>query len=282
MSDTRNRLTPVSAATRELYLYSGNRCAFQTAVESCNKSLLRDDGTWNCEVAHIQGVKLTAARGDHSLDDEQLRDPQNLLLVCREHHKVIDNKDLEDRYTVAVVKKMKSDHESWYREAMAGLARIVDTTAGLTPRFPVNLRALDGVDDGAFAAESLPEMTAFVSALAKQPIAIRDLIALILIHGDLEPRFGTGLHKGIGASVVHIEGVANIKDYEIERRAKHLEQAGLLATLEDDDLCYFTLTSPLAKDGGWDIFADLKTIAGDDASLIKQAILDLDFTVFDR
>lgn len=281
-SDARVRLNPLPATLRELYLYSSNRCAFQHADEDCHKPLLREDGTWNCEVAHIHGVKPTAARGVHSLTTEQLRAPSNLVLMCREHHKVIDNKALEATYTVAVVEQMKKAHEERLREAMAGLERIVDISAGDTPTYPVNLRAIEGVEDE-LTAESMAEMRAFVDKLAKVPLAIRDLIALILIHGHLDQRFGdSGFRPGVGVSVVHIEATVNVERDEIERRAMHLEQVGLLSFFDDDGVYFFTLTDPIARDVGWDIFADLKAVAGDDAATINRAILDLDFTVLDR
>lgn len=279
---TRPRLPPVSPTTRELYLYSGNRCAFRTQTEDCNKLLLRKDGTWNCQVAHIHGVKEDAARGAHSLDPDELRDPSNLVLMCSEHHLVIDNKELESTYTVSLVQKMKADHEAPYREAMSGLERIVDVSDGISPNYPLNLGKIVGMDDEEVLNGSLADMKSFIDNLKRQPPAIRDLITLVLIHGDLQRRFGNGFREGVGASVPKIEGVASVSVNEVHRRARHLEDAGLLSIVEDEGLCFLALTDPVAQETGWDIFAELKVLTLDAPDLAKRAILDLDFTVFDR
>lgn len=39
---------------------------------------------------------------------------------------------------------------------------------------------------------------------------MRDLIAVILAHGELARRFGNGFREGVGAAVTQIEGVVNL------------------------------------------------------------------------
>lgn len=277
----RNRLTPVSATTRELYLYSGNRCAFT----GCAKPLLKENGSWNCEVAHIYGVKPKSARGNHALSDEQLRETSNLLLLCREHHKDIDNKLLEDTYSVEVVRKMKSDHESRYRGAMAGLERIVDTSAGYAPQYPVDLFAIDGFkgleDDDELIVESLADMRRFIQKLAEQPAGVRDLILLILVHGRQRRGLSASATPPIAVPVTQIEGVAQLDEHEIKRRARHLEDAGLLNIVDDEGFYFFSLTDPIQRNVGWDIFVEIKELAKGNRNIIERAVSELDFTVFE-
>lgn len=275
MGKSRNRLPPTSATTRELYLYSGNQCAFP----GCVSSLLRDDGTWNCNVAHIYGVKPGAARGDHSLSDEDLRAPSNLLLLCLEHHEVIDNEDLEDQYPVDVVERIKAEHEKGFRQAIAGLVRIVDTSGGSRVEYPQNLGALEGFgDDDDEVRQNIDAMKPWIESVAKQPPGIRDLISVILIHGSIKP---SRIRGRVYVKITQVEGVVQIGDREVLRRARHLEDEGLLSIEEDEGIYFFELIDPTSRDIGWDLFAELKLFADGGRSIVRRAIDELDFTVFD-
>jgi hypothetical protein len=63
------------------------------------------------EVAHIVGESSGAARGKSSLSIEERNDPDNLMLLCREHHKIID--DDPGMYTVEVLDEKKREHIEW-------------------------------------------------------------------------------------------------------------------------------------------------------------------------
>ncbi len=275
-AEPRKRLDPLRDTTRELWVYSGNQCAYQ----GCSESLLQGDGHWNCEVAHIYGVKETAARGKHDLTNEDLRASWNLLLLCPNHHRKVDDRSLEEEYPVEFVQKMKADHENRYREAMAGLERIVDTTAGVEPRYPSNLRAIEDFDDD-MLQQSLPDVKRFVDAIAKQPVAFRDLIALILVHGAQRSELSSKHRPPIAVPAKEIAGKTSQSETEIADKARHLERAGLLDIFDDEDIWFFSLTDPVEREIGWDIFVDLQTLAKGDRRIIERAIIDLDFTVFE-
>lgn len=268
----RQRLAPTPTTTRELYLYSGNQCAFP----GCTNSLLGDDGTLNCNIAHIHGVKLSAARGDHDLSDEKLRHVSNLLLLCLKHHKTIDKKELEDRFTVEVVQKMKEDHEKRYKEAIAGLVRIVDTSEGSAVRYPTNLKAVYESDVNTETEQNIKTMKPWIDAISKQPLGLRDLIVLILAHGEAENR-----SSPVRVKVTQIEGVVQIDQREISNRAKHLEHEGLLSIEEEEGIYFFELVDPTSGEIGWDLFSELHGLAAGELKVIRRAIDDLDFTVFD-
>lgn len=276
-SSARNRLPVTNPTTRALYLYSGNQCGFP----NCSSALLLDDGTWDCNVAHIYGVQENAARGQHNLTSEELRAPENLLLVCQKHHKVLDNKQNESKYTVKRMQEIKSNHEQRFREAFSGLERIVDTSMGFTIQFPTNLRALEGSAENTHELEqNLKDMEPFFRGIAKQPPGMRDLLRLILLHGEIGKL--TWKRDQVSVEFSQIEGVAQLSQDEIVRRAKHLELAGLLLVEDDDDFYFFTLRDPTSNITGWDLFSELKNLGGVDEQIINRAIDSLDFTVFDR
>ena len=62
------------------------------------------------EIAHIVGAKATAARGDVAFSGE-LDGTDNLMLLCREHHKIIDDNPAE--YTVERLHQIREDYLAW-------------------------------------------------------------------------------------------------------------------------------------------------------------------------
>lgn len=87
---------------------AGGRCQF----EGCNKRLFVDGITLkkinNSNIAHIVASAPDGPRGDEN--SYELSDKlENLMLMCQEHHKLID--DNPEQYTVKLLKKMKEQQE---------------------------------------------------------------------------------------------------------------------------------------------------------------------------
>lgn len=279
-SSDRVRLPPLSNTTRELYVYSGNQCAFP----GCTEVLLKPNGTWNCQAAHIHGVGVGAARGVHSLDDDQLREPANLVLLCPNHHVEIDNKALEGTYTVKYMQEMKANHEERFRTALVSLERIVDSTAGVVVKRPQNLGALAGFCDNMTEEEKRQNADAaapFVDALAKQPISLRDVIVLVLVHGRPRSRFGGLRSKAIAAPFARIEAAAQITRHDLMERVKALQDDGLIAVEEDENTWFLVLVDPTASSIGWDLFEEIHNFADGDRMVIERVVSELDFTALD-
>lgn len=101
-------------AKQLVWIRSGGRCAI------CNEYLLDSDLGEVVPVgenAHIVGQKNTKAspRGDDELSLEKRDEAENLVLLCRKRHKIIDNKNLASLYTVAVLSRVKAAHEERIR-----------------------------------------------------------------------------------------------------------------------------------------------------------------------
>lgn len=90
---------------------AGGRCEF----EGCNRVLFRDDITQHefndTNVAHIVAASPDGPRGDPKRSHELSDKLENLMLVCLEHHKLIDNKKLVALYPEERLVKMKQCHE---------------------------------------------------------------------------------------------------------------------------------------------------------------------------
>ena len=63
------------------------------------------------EVAHIVGETKSAARGASPLTLRARNEAENLLLLCRDHHKIVDDDPVT--YPVERLHTIKTDHLSW-------------------------------------------------------------------------------------------------------------------------------------------------------------------------
>ena len=108
------RLTPTSSVARDLYLRSGNRCAFP----GCRQPLMTQDGVLVGEIAHIEAALPSGPRFRASMTNEERRAFGNLLLMCGTHHTIID-KDIA-RWTIERLTELKKAHEAIYTGAVDG------------------------------------------------------------------------------------------------------------------------------------------------------------------
>lgn len=98
-------MTSVSLPTiKRLFAVSSNCCAFP----NCS-ILLTEPNVTKGKVCHIKGANSTGARYDASQTEADRHHFDNLILLCANHHDVIDD-DVE-AYTVERLRKMKADHE---------------------------------------------------------------------------------------------------------------------------------------------------------------------------
>jgi hypothetical protein len=91
---------------------SGNRCA----IPECRKKLVIDKTPDDREsiigeMAHIKGENPGAPRYDKNMTDTQRNSYDNLILVCRDDHKKID--DQPNTYTFEKLHQIKKQHEIW-------------------------------------------------------------------------------------------------------------------------------------------------------------------------
>lgn len=101
------RLNPKSDTIKELFAKSGNMCAFP----GCCNSIVNSQGIVVGEICHIVAAQEGGKRfiNDNEWTNEKRRSIENLILLCPEHHKVIDSD--EKTYTVKVLQKYKNQHE---------------------------------------------------------------------------------------------------------------------------------------------------------------------------
>ncbi|MGF7035325.1 hypothetical protein J2T17_006333 [Paenibacillus mucilaginosus] len=114
MTDNNERERRSLRAAENYYLWtvSGGRCSYK----GCNKLLiLNEDGNLSniAEKAHIighKGPRYSFAQ-EYGFTDEDLENVKNLMMMCKDHHKLID--DHPDQYPPDKLFKMKREHEEW-------------------------------------------------------------------------------------------------------------------------------------------------------------------------
>lgn len=101
---------------------SAYRCSFKT----CRKLLEISDGidlepSLVGEIAHIVAEKPDGPRGESELSIPERNSYSNLMLVCFEHHKLID--DNPAKYSCDDLVEMKTAHETWVSNSLGSIDR---------------------------------------------------------------------------------------------------------------------------------------------------------------
>jgi len=110
----------ITVRTRKLlWSKSANRCN----IEDCRDELCiesdADGHTIVGEECHIVAKSERFVRGKSDLSSSERDLYDNLILLCKKHHKEIDNWDNEKKYSVEFLKKLKCNHENWVRETLS-------------------------------------------------------------------------------------------------------------------------------------------------------------------
>ncbi len=106
---------------------SGGICAFPDCGANLVNHEASADGTITGEIAHIVAGQRQGPRGRVQMSDEERNKAANLVLLCSQHHTVIDRNP--HVYSVHVLRQMKADHEK----------RVAAATERKTPSWPIAL-----------------------------------------------------------------------------------------------------------------------------------------------
>lgn len=137
MPEKVKRLTPKPETLRELFLKSGNQCAFP----GCSRLMMNGDGDFVGQICHIEAAETGGERSNPQMTNEARRSIKNLMLMCYEHHVVTNN---VTKYPVPVLQKMKKEHEAKFTLVEKKMLKAIeDQTKAITPGGGCN-------DDGVF------------------------------------------------------------------------------------------------------------------------------------
>lgn len=113
---------------RRLDTLSGNECA----EPNCRRKLIAEDGeSIVSKICHIEAASPNGPRWNKDSTDDERRDFKNLILLCDEHHVIIDNKNNEAKFPVSLLKKWKADHEAKILKLISGKNVLVQNPSAL-------------------------------------------------------------------------------------------------------------------------------------------------------
>lgn len=132
---------PTPLTVHMLCAHAAGRCQFK----GCNKYLFTDgitlDDFNNSNVAHIVASSPSGPRGDAVRSYRLSQSLENLMLMCLEHHKLIDA--YPEKYTEEVLLEMKSQHEKAILEQCSSMyvdpSEVLMVSSPIKGRFPVSI-----------------------------------------------------------------------------------------------------------------------------------------------
>lgn len=92
------------------------RAGYKCSFPGCNKTLVGpglNSNEWITigEYSHIFSAKKKGPRTSGNLSPQELKSPQNGIFLCRNHHKIIDTKSQDKKYTSDLLTRFKNRHE---------------------------------------------------------------------------------------------------------------------------------------------------------------------------
>lgn len=92
---------------KRLFALSGNECS----EPNCKRHVVAEDGTTVVgKVCHIEGASSKGPRYREEMTNDERRSFNNLILLCDEHHSIVDNKKNEGKYPKKLLFTWRQNH----------------------------------------------------------------------------------------------------------------------------------------------------------------------------
>lgn len=273
MVETPKRLAPTRETLRELYLKSGNRCAFP----GCQKSLFNGKGMFVGQICHIEAAEPGGVRFNKRQTNEQRRLASNLSLMCYDHH--VETND-DSKFPIERMKRIKEEHEKLFSDVVGSMLQTVTDHTTLTePIYAQNLNKLNDVlkwnNTYEELSEEVKELRSYATKLAKIPIPTRELF-LVLVNRGQNGHFGVDLD----VSVPEVQQATNLSSHDLRECFSILDNHGFTFDNATNDFGV-QMVGIVSPPSGWPMWADLKRFCRKEKIDLSQIIINLDFSVLD-
>lgn len=265
------RLAPKQEVLRELYIKSGNECAFP----GCHNVLVDENGTFVGEVCHIEAAMPGGERFNPNMTNEDRRSYGNLLLMCHHHHVVTDD---VTEYTVEKLKQMKRNHESKYSGVIGQMMSSV-TDYGVSSEFRpcCNCKRISELLEWGLTdqenCENAEILNRHLEKLRDLPIETRRLLGIMVMRSYKS-------HCGCIVPIHEIEKATGLEPVSIIQNIEMLERRGITSGIEvEDDIPTCFLLEDF--DTLWSYWDDIRDFSKKSGVPIERICCDLDFSVFD-
>ncbi|GAB3656278.1 hypothetical protein [Ramlibacter alkalitolerans] len=274
------RLQPTGDTLRELFLKSGNLCAFP----DCDHLMMNAKGVFIAQVCHIEAADEGGERFNPNMTNEERRHVSNLMLMCYPHHK--ETNDVA-AYPVAKLKKMKQDHENRFSNPdRAILEKLGDRTLRATSTVASNLKRMNRVLEWGFSDEELAtaarELGVFAKRFQKVPLESRKFLSEVVKRIDRMAE-GSATRGGNQILASDVEEAFGLSDTQVASHLKKLDAYGL-ATLGQIDNGYGDEPSIMVSSlkGGWPLWQDLVEFCKKTSEPVEAFTIDMDFARLDE
>lgn len=263
------RLEPLPETKRQLFLLSGNKCAFP----GCEQILL--DQFWHFigEICHIEAANEGGERFNPNQTNEQRRAISNLVLMCPNHHGVTNN---VSEYPVSRMQEIKLSHE---RKAYSGNGLtssdaeiFIDATFGTAVPTLCNVNALPLHDYGLTSDEIIYSVNSLIQVISRIPRKTRSLYAHCIIAS-----FGDDYLEFDPREVRNRLGTTDIVFIE---HAVLLQKYGLMSDFDNDDYPHRLsqyITSPQRDDNQIWFLIMLRELCSVNPGLLLDIMGNLNF-----
>lgn len=259
------RLTPTTDTLRELFLKSGNQCAFP----GCTEIMMNSEGVFIGQTCHIEAAERGGERFNEAMTNEQRRSFANLMLMCYPHHCVTND---VDKYPVDRLKQMKADHEARFTRAGEIIHdAILDEAEREVAHPPISLERMSTICGWDSREECIPVFNRLHSVLREVPTSTRQVLLVIVRRGSEMRHF-------------ELVQVTTRPEHEIANHIAVLESHGLVdVDLENERNPMLRLKWFGPKGGEWDmdVWNDIRKFCRTSGITLHEVIVGLRFDLLD-
>lgn len=286
MSETPKRFEPKKEVLRELFLKSGNLCAFS----GCERLMLNIEGIFVGQLCHIEAAEEGGERFNDQMTNDDRRAAANLMLMCYEHHTVTNN---VDDYPVERLRQMKRDHENRFSHPdRAILSGLKDYTKSFEATKPSNLkrlrRLLDWPDIKAEeVSEYVRKSNEYIDKFSRVPLEVRNLVGQVAMRIDRMRDLPVVSESGYGCPRIRVSdltGAFRMTDDSLFSLATQLEsyEIGYLTEIADPEYESEHYAIQLSAEGDWCLWDDIARFVGLSQEPIEAFSMELDFGRLDE
>ena len=272
------RLKPTQEVLRKLYLYSGNLCAFP----DCDRVMINQDGVMTGRICHIQAAEPGGKRFNKKMTNEERRGFENLVLMCGDHHTIIDSNS--DKFSTKRIKEIKSKHEAKFSEIGSTLKRsftsqFEDNTDSIETTRPSQLSKFLKHFPSNFGPGDVPDVVEhledYISKLEKTPLQHREFLLAAFQRAE---KLGTEWHGSAAVSVDDLSSALNLSQTKLKREGDALERYQLGYISERDYRQYWLrLSDPSDYLTLW----DLSYFSQATGHSLREFLIDVNFGLLD-
>lgn len=258
MSEEVKRLQPKQEVLRELFLKSGNLCAFP----NCDHLMMNAEGVFIGQVCHIEAASEEGQRFNPSMTNEERRAFSNLMLMCYPHHQ--ETNDVT-KYPVARLKQMKEDHERRFSSpGRAMREQFKDWTKADDPQPAQNLKRMHAVLKWAHQTDEQLRGTAkmvneFAQKLAKVPLVARNFLgaAAVRAYRMIDTGVVRATRMDTRILLLDLQNAFGLPEEQVAELASQLSSYGL-GHVEEMDWSEDNRPALVLGDlDGWDFWREL-------------------------